>query len=175
MEMGVLVLQIDFFPIYAFWSPPLLLALHPLSSSTSVVGLCHVAPETYAHHHLSQTYCLYIVDRKVLGAALLPFSSEQRLWVTFKYDTIAEESLRGSVLIATESCVLYTEQERPEQYLHQVLLACRYCSWGSLTILHHQRSLAVRPAIKSRKAMSGKQRDNSLCILQEGSPPFSHF
>jgi len=76
-------------------------------------------------HPLSQTYCLYIVDRKAPGAALLPFSSEQRLWVTFKYDTIAEESLRGRVLIATESCVLWMEQERPEEYLKQLLLFCR--------------------------------------------------
>lgn len=105
--------EIIFFPTCAFWSPPLYLALCPLSSCTAVAGLCHVAPETSTHHPLSQTYRLYIVDRKVLGAALLPFSPEQRLWVTFKHDTIAEESLRGSVLIAAESRVLWREQERP--------------------------------------------------------------
>lgn len=57
----------------------------------------------------------------MLGAALLPFSSEQSLWVTFKCDTAAEESLRGSALNAMESWGLCMEQEGPEEDLKQVL------------------------------------------------------
>lgn len=52
----------------------------------------------------------------MLGSALLPFSSEEVVG-NLKYDTIAEESLRGSVLTATESWGLWTEQGRLEEPL----------------------------------------------------------
>lgn len=96
----------------------------------------------------------------MLGAALLPFSSEQSLWVTFKCDTAAEESLRGSALNATESWGLCMEQEGPEEDLKQVPFSCREPSWVSLAIPCHQK-----PAIKSKKAISGKQRDNLLSVF----------
>lgn len=125
MEMVLLVLWIDF---------PHLCFLVTSCSSSSVSSLflypCHrtvscSSGNIHPPSSLSQAYCLYIAERKVLGAALLPFSFEGRLWVTFKYDTTAEESLRGSVLKATESHLLWIEEERPEKYLQQVLLSCR--------------------------------------------------
>lgn len=67
MEMVVLVLQIDPVPS---------LCLH------QCLGLWHAAPEASARHPPSQTCSLYITGRKVLGAAKLPFSSEQnfQMW-----------------------------------------------------------------------------------------------
>lgn len=93
----------------------------------------------------------------MLGVALLPFSSERRLWATFKCDTIAKESLRGSVFRATE-------QERPEENLKQVPLSA-----DTAAGVHSQFPITLRPAIKNRKATSEKQRHNSLFILLEGS------
>lgn len=152
MEMVVLVLWIEL-PRFSGHLPFLLCAL---SLFSQVLWDWATSPETSTHHPPSQTCSLYIAGRKVLGAAWLPFSSEQSLWVTFKCDTAAEGTLRGSAVAggsAWSSQGLRRTSNR-SFFPAESPAGCPQPSW-------HQR-----PAIKSRKAISGKQRQFSLRLAE---------